>query len=90
MLSLLGNLFKTVIVPFIAAACPKRTLLNRTKLVLCQTRADMDTDIGSPTWQLCGGKLAACRSASTDSKQIYLIIELQLKLSLDARFSQRD
>ena len=50
----------------------------------------MDTDIGSPTWQLCGGKLVACRSASTDSKQIYLIIELQLKFSLDARFSQRD
>ena len=50
----------------------------------------MDTDIGSPTWQLCGGKLAACRSASTDLKQIYLIIELQLKFSLDARFSQRD
>ena len=34
--------------------------------------------------------MAACRSASTDSKQIYLIIELQLKFSLDARFSQRD
>ena len=37
-----------------------------------------------------GGKLAAYRSASTNSKQIYLIIELPLKFSFDAKFSQRD